>query len=132
MSNKKKKSIRLTLKIKRQKNNIQAQLQSLPAAPGIYKMRNSDSVIIYIGKAKSIKARVSSYFTSKDHTLKNQKMVKQVVSIDYIVTHSENEAYREALIIAQRLENNDLAANYCRQYRDSFLGGHKPLHLPTL
>ena len=48
------------------------------------------------------------------------------------ISPSENEAYREALIIAQRLENNDLAANYCRQYRDSFLGGYKPLHLPTL
>tara|TARA_B100001250_G_C19694008_1_gene741664 strand:- start:8 stop:1033 length:1026 start_codon:yes stop_codon:yes gene_type:complete len=48
------------------------------------------------------------------------------------ISPSENEAYREALIIAQRLENNDLATQYCRQYRDSFLGGHKPLHFPTL
>ncbi len=92
MSKQKQKSPKLVLKIKNQKNNIQAQLQALPVAPGIYQMRNSNAVIIYIGKAKSIKARVSSYFKSKDHTIKTQKMVKQVASIDYIVTHSENEA----------------------------------------
>tara|TARA_B100000965_G_C19550376_1_gene739698 strand:- start:680 stop:1606 length:927 start_codon:yes stop_codon:yes gene_type:complete len=48
------------------------------------------------------------------------------------ISPSQNEAYREGLIIAQRLGYKDLGKYYCNLYNDSFLGGAKPLHVPTL
>ncbi len=66
---------------------------SLPLLPGVYIMKNKSSQIIYIGKAKKLKNRVSSYFGSdKQHTLKVKKMVDQVNDFDYIICDTELEA----------------------------------------
>ncbi|MEG2073679.1 MAG: excinuclease ABC subunit UvrC [Angelakisella sp.] len=66
---------------------------TLPQEPGVYRMRGKNGEIIYIGKAKSLKNRVSSYFRSVDkHQLKVYRMVENVRSFDYIVTDSEFEA----------------------------------------
>lgn len=65
----------------------------LPQEPGVYIMKNAQGEIIYIGKAKSLKNRVSSYFRSVEkHLPKVYKMVENVSSFDYIVTDSEFEA----------------------------------------
>ncbi len=65
----------------------------LPTEPGIYKMLDKNGKIIYIGKAKSLKNRVGSYFRNIDkHTAKVYKMVENVNDFDYIVTDSEFEA----------------------------------------
>lgn len=65
----------------------------LPHEPGVYIMRNQKGEIIYIGKAKNLRNRVSSYFRSVDkHTPKVYRMVENVVVFDYIVTGSEFEA----------------------------------------
>lgn len=66
---------------------------ALPLQPGVYIMKNKSGQIIYIGKAKKLKNRVSSYFGSdKQHTLKVKKMVEQVEDFDYIICDSEFEA----------------------------------------
>ncbi len=65
----------------------------LPQEPGVYIMKNAKGEIIYIGKAKSLKNRVSSYFRSVDkHQIKVYRMVENVRDFDYIVTDSEFEA----------------------------------------
>jgi excinuclease ABC subunit C len=65
----------------------------LTAAPGVYRMRDKNNQIIYIGKAKNLKKRVFSYFRENaDHLPKVAKMVSQVFDYDFIVTDSEIEA----------------------------------------
>lgn len=66
---------------------------ALPLSPGVYLMKNKTGNIIYIGKAKSLKNRVSQYFGSpKNHDAKVRKMVEHVDHFDYILTGSEFEA----------------------------------------
>ena len=65
----------------------------LPLTPGVYIMRDKDGKIIYIGKAKALKNRVSQYFGSQDkHLTKVRRMVENVQDFDYILTDSEFEA----------------------------------------
>ncbi len=65
----------------------------LPLTPGVYIMKDSSGKIIYIGKAKALKNRVSQYFGSQDnHLTKVRKMVENVEDFDYILTDSEFEA----------------------------------------
>jgi excinuclease ABC subunit C len=64
----------------------------LPAGPGCYLFRDADGEIIYVGKARSIKKRVGSYFTRRDLDKKTRAMVARVASVDYIVTTNEVEA----------------------------------------
>lgn len=72
---------------------LREKAMKLPLSPGVYIMKNSKDVIIYIGKAKALKNRVSSYFGSNTtHTQKVVKMVEQVADFDYIITESEFEA----------------------------------------
>lgn len=65
----------------------------LPLTPGVYIMKNQKGEIIYIGKAKALKNRVSQYFGSQEkHLNKVRKMVENVYDFDYILTDSEFEA----------------------------------------
>lgn len=75
----------------------------LPKTPGVYIMKNKQGKIIYIGKAKALKNRVSQYFGSQNkHTVKVRKMVENVDDFDYILTDSEFEALvLEASLIKQ-------------------------------
>ncbi len=72
---------------------LREKTSKLTTFPGVYKMKNRDGHIIYIGKAKNLKNRVTSYFReSADHTPKVAKMVENVYDYDFIVTDSEYEA----------------------------------------
>lgn len=72
---------------------LRKKAMSLPLLPGVYIMKNSEGEIIYIGKAKALKNRVSQYFGSQNrHPIKVRKMVENVDHFDYIVTGSEFEA----------------------------------------
>ncbi len=75
----------------------------LPVTPGVYIMKNKQGKIIYIGKAKKLKNRVSQYFGSQNkHSVKVRKMVENVDDFDYILTDSEFEALvLEASLIKQ-------------------------------
>jgi len=67
-------------------------LTRLPHDPGVYLMHGIDGSIIYIGKANSLKKRVTSYFRKKDHDPKTSILVKNIDEIEYIVTDTEIEA----------------------------------------
>ena len=70
---------------------IKKKLELLPDSPGCYLMKNKDNVIIYVGKAKKLKRRVSSYF-NRVHTGKTAKLVSEIVDFEYIVVDSETES----------------------------------------
>ncbi len=72
---------------------LQRKTAALTTAPGVYIMKNAQEKIIYIGKAKNLRNRVTSYFRDHpDHTVKTAQMVSQVYDYDFIVTDSEYEA----------------------------------------
>lgn len=74
-------------------SELRRKAMQLPLTPGVYLMKNSSSEIIYVGKAKALKNRVSQYFGSQNnHTVKVRKMVENVDDFDVILTDSEFEA----------------------------------------
>lgn len=66
--------------------------KNLPKKPGVYIMRNAEDEIIYIGKAKNLKNRVSSYFREKLDRPKTQILMSHFDNLEYIITNSEKEA----------------------------------------
>lgn len=73
------------------KKKLHDKLSLLPDLPGCYLMKNASAEIIYVGKAKSLKNRVRSYFTGS-HDGKTQLMISQIEDVEYIVTQSATEA----------------------------------------
>ena len=71
---------------------IKEKLSLVPNLPGCYLMKNTDGVIIYVGKAKKLKNRLSSYFRGT-HTGKTAKLVSEIVDFEYMVVGSETEAF---------------------------------------
>ncbi len=68
-------------------------LKNIPHQPGVYKMKDKEGAVIYVGKAKDLKNRVSSYFQNTiDKPMRTQKMVEQIADIQYIVVKTELEA----------------------------------------
>lgn len=65
---------------------------SLPEKPGVYQYLNNKDEIIYVGKAKNLKRRVSSYFNKEQQSIKTKVLVKQIVDIKYIVVETEQDA----------------------------------------
>ena len=65
---------------------------SLPENPGIYQYLNEKEEIIYVGKAKNLKRRVSSYFNKEQQSIKTKVLVKQIRDIKYIVVENEQDA----------------------------------------
>ena len=65
---------------------------SLPTLPGVYIMKDGEGTVIYVGKSKKLKNRVTSYFVGSSHTYKTDKMVSRVRDFDYIVCKTEIEA----------------------------------------
>lgn len=76
---------------------------SLPHAPGCYLFSDDAGTIIYVGKAKDLKKRVTSYFQKKDHDQKTKNLVAAIASLDVMVTNTETEALL--------LENNLIKKN---------------------
>ena len=71
---------------------IEENLKLVPHMPGSYQMYDKNDVIIYVGKAKDLKKRVSSYF-NREHTGKTKKLVGDIAYFKYIVTNTEEEAF---------------------------------------
>lgn len=71
---------------------IKTKLSLVPKKPGCYQMYNKDKEIIYVGKAKILQNRLRSYFTGS-HDAKTTRMLQDVVDFEYIITHSELEAF---------------------------------------
>lgn len=75
------------------KEHIAQSLKTLPLGPGVYQFFDTEDVILYVGKAKNLKRRVSSYF-HKDHSdyAKTRVLVKKIERIEYILVESEMDA----------------------------------------
>ncbi len=74
-------------------DEIKRKLSALPMCPGVYIMKNKDNDVIYVGKSKVLKNRVSQYFVNlASHTPKTKAMVSQIADFEYIITDSETEA----------------------------------------
>lgn len=71
--------------------NIKAKLAVLPSKPGVYRYFDKDGVLIYVGKAKNLKRRVSSYF-NKEQFGKTKVLVSKIADLEYSIVDSESEA----------------------------------------
>lgn len=72
--------------------NFQDIQPTLPNAPGIYKYYDAEGELIYIGKAKNIRKRVSSYFTKSNQSYKTNELVKRIRQIEFTIVRSEHDA----------------------------------------
>ena len=68
-------------------------LENIPHLPGCYLFKDDEGTVIYVGKAKDLKKRVSSYFQKRDHDSKTESLVLAVRDLDFIVTNTEVEAF---------------------------------------
>ncbi len=68
-------------------------LPGIPAQPGIYKYYDADKKLLYVGKAKHLRKRVSSYFTKTLQSYKTQELVRRIHSIEFTVVNSEQDAF---------------------------------------
>jgi excinuclease ABC subunit C len=72
---------------------LEDKLASLPFQPGIYLMKDAEGAVLYVGKAKSLRHRVRSYFQAgADQSIKTRILVSKIKDVDYIVTATEKEA----------------------------------------
>ena len=74
------------------KPTLEIQLQTLPHQPGVYQYFDADDKILYVGKAKDLKKRVSSYFTKTHDHGKTRVLVRKIVTIKHIVVETETDA----------------------------------------
>lgn len=73
-------------------STLNEQIATLPDSPGVYQYFNIDEEIIYVGKAKNLKKRVTSYFNKKHENGKTKVLVKNIASLKYIVVATEEDA----------------------------------------
>ncbi len=74
-------------------------LRTTPERPGVYRMYDGDGLLLYVGKAKNLKKRLSSYFRSRKDSINTEALVSRIRSIETLITHSETEA----LLLEQNL-----------------------------
>lgn len=74
-------------------DHIKNILQQLPQEPGVYQYFNAEGEVIYVGKAKNLKRRVSSYFQKEQDWIKTRQLVKNIADIKYVVVNSEQDAF---------------------------------------
>ena len=67
-------------------------LRTLPTGPGVYRMLDAHGTVIYVGKARNLKRRVSGYFRKNAHNARTQALVAQIADLEVTVTHTEAEA----------------------------------------
>lgn len=73
-------------------SNVELQLKTLPESPGVYQYFDKNGKILYVGKAKNLKKRVTSYFTKNNDSHRIRVMVKKIHEIRHIVVNSETDA----------------------------------------
>jgi excinuclease ABC subunit C len=81
----------------------------IPTDPGVYLYRDETGEILYVGKAKSLRSRVKSYFSSSDQPAKTRQLVLRIRNIDWIVVNNEVEALLlENKLVKQHWPNTTL------------------------
>jgi excinuclease ABC subunit C len=84
--------------------DLEAKIRTLPTGPGVYLYKNAEGEVIYVGKAKSLRARVRSYLLDASTAdVKTGSLMREAVDVDYIVVDNEAEALA--------LENNLIKQN---------------------
>jgi excinuclease ABC subunit C len=86
---------------------IHAYLKRLPGSPGVYRMMDADGNVLYVGKARNLKARVTSYARIGGHTNRIARMIAATTSMEFVVTRTESEALL-------------LEANFIKRFRPRF------------
>ena len=101
-------------------------LKQVTERPGVYRMYNADGDILYIGKAKNLKKRLSSYFRNQGQAIKTRSLVSRIASIEVTVTASETEALllEQNLIKEQRPPYNILLRDD-KSYPYIYLSSHR-------
>ena len=90
---------------------------SLPALPGVYIMKDAEGTVIYVGKSKKLKNRVTTYFTGNNHTVKTARMVSLVEDFDYIVCNTEIEALTlENVLIKKHMPKYNIRLKDSKSY----------------
>ncbi|WP_338018649.1 excinuclease ABC subunit UvrC [Halorhodospira halochloris] len=71
---------------------LREKVRNLPERPGVYRMLAQDGEVIYVGKARSLRRRVASYFNTANKPIKTVRMVERIADLEVTVTHTEAEA----------------------------------------
>src|SRR5215510_5898820 len=71
---------------------IAGYLKTLPSAPGVYRMLDAAGTVIYVGKARSLKARVTSYARAGNHTNRITRMIANTAAMEFVTVRTEAEA----------------------------------------
>ncbi len=101
-------------------------LKTVTNQPGVYRMYNAESVVIYVGKAKDLKKRLSSYFRQQIDSEKTRALVPHIAKIDVTVTHTETEALiLEHNYIKQYLPKYNVLLRDDKSYPYIFISAHK-------
>ncbi|MCG9662039.1 excinuclease ABC subunit UvrC [Vibrio mediterranei] len=101
-------------------------LKTVTNQPGVYRMYDAESVVIYVGKAKDLKKRLTSYFRKRVDSEKTRALVSNIAKIDVTVTHTETEALiLEHNYIKQYLPKYNVLLRDDKSYPYIFLSGHK-------
>ncbi len=101
-------------------------LKTVTNQPGVYRMYNAGSDVIYVGKAKDLKKRLSSYFRKKIDSEKTRALVSHIAKIDVTVTHTETEALiLEHNYIKQYLPKYNVLLRDDKSYPYIFISGHR-------
>jgi excinuclease ABC subunit C len=73
--------------------NLAVKLKNISMSPGVYIMKNISGDVIYVGKAKNLKKRVSQYFSGKNAGIKTEHLVSKIYDIETIISANELEAF---------------------------------------
>lgn len=73
-------------------DDLKLKLSLLPEEPGVYRYRNREGAIIYVGKAKNLKRRVNSYFNREHPSLRTTMLVRNIADLEYTIVNTEEEA----------------------------------------
>nr|WP_274617036.1 excinuclease ABC subunit UvrC [Vibrio furnissii] len=101
-------------------------MKTVTNQPGVYRMYNAEAEVIYVGKAKDLKKRLSSYFRKKIDSEKTRALVTHIEKIDVTITHTETEALiLEHNYIKQYLPKYNVLLRDDKSYPYIFISGHR-------